>query len=178
MTTVNTDNGKIPVATGISILLLIVIGAQFATITILYFLFDSTREDLNREQEKQAVDNEKDNRLQQKISGNQKYISDLAVNVTEQNKKIIENSDRNFQAVINASMRGEADRARAGNSTLALFLPLILDTDEDIEQIKRVLNITREEPADRIRIDFNGTHVRIENANKTSIFRIPTFGTE
>jgi hypothetical protein len=139
------------------------------------YLFDEKNRDDAQELQKQLRDNEQDNRLQSLILNNQKYLQSQTANTTVQNEKIIENTDKNFKAVINASKKGELDRARAGNSTLALFLPLILDTDEDIEQIKRALNITRDQPADRIKIDFNGTHVTIDNANVTSTFRIPIY---
>jgi hypothetical protein len=87
-------------------------------------------------------------------------------------KSVSDKSDRNFNATTSAAeYKRESDQKR-GNATIGLFLPVLLDVEEDIEQLKARHNVTRGQPDDLLVIDFNGSYLNINN--QTSIF-VPNF---
>jgi hypothetical protein len=78
-------------------------------------------------------------------------------------------ADRNFVATTDsAESRRVSDQVR-GNQTIGIFLPMLLDVDEDIEQIKRHLNISSGGDDDLWYIRFNGSHLNINNQTFISI---------
>jgi hypothetical protein len=92
-----------------------------------------------------------------------------AVNVA---KETSDKADRNFIATTDsAEARRVSDQTR-GNQTIGIFMPVLLDIDEDIEQIKRALKITAGKSDDLWYIRFNNTHLNINN--QTFIF-VPNF---
>lgn len=89
-----------------------------------------------------------------------------AVNIA---KDVEKKADRNLIATLRlAEIRREADMERS-NATIGLFLPVLLDIDEDIEQLKTVHNITRGALGDLLFIDYNGTHLKIQNDTTIAI---------
>jgi hypothetical protein len=96
--------------------------------------------------------------------------SKVAINET---REVADKADRNFNATTGAAEDRRISDQKRGNATIGLFLPVLLDIDEDVEQLKAKQNITRGiSPEDLLVIDFNGTHLNINNS--TSIF-VPSF---
>jgi hypothetical protein len=79
--------------------------------------------------------------------------------------------DRTLDEILeNRNQNVIADQQRALLLNLSkISIPLILDTDEDIEQMKTKLNITRDSPDDKIHIDVNTTHITIDNGTTIEI---------
>jgi hypothetical protein len=96
-------------------------------------------------------------------------VGTVAVN---QAQEISKKADRNFIATTQAAeAKRIADQAR-GNATIGIILPVLLDIDEDVEQLKKIHNISRGGTDDYWVIDFNGTSLSINN--QTTVF-VPNF---
>lgn len=101
-------------------------------------------------------------------------INDTANTINSTANNINAKADRNFKQLANVSEQGAEQREAINNASLAVFLPLLLDTDEDIEQVKDALNIS-DLPKDLIHIDYNGTFITVTNDRFNGTIDIPEF---
>lgn len=128
--------------------------------------------------ESEKVDDEQRNQILEQVKN---LAVDVNKTVDVASSQIIAGSDRNYEALLNVTSQneqnrneGEVQQARQSNASLAVFLPLLLDTDEDIEQIKRAMNIS-ELPDDKIHIRYNGTFITVTNDRFNGTLDIPNF---
>lgn len=87
-------------------------------------------------------------------------------------KDIAQKTDRNFNVSVSNFIDRQITDQKRGNTTIGIILPVLLDIDEDVEQIKTALNISRGTQEDLLIMNYNGSHLDINNA--TTIL-VPNF---